>query len=56
MLDQGLDWGKCVWQCIDRALSMASRHSGATTKVKKVTNKNDDDDDDDILFTLSNII
>ena len=35
MQDQGLDWGKCVWLCTDRAASMAGCHSGATAKIKK---------------------
>ena len=40
MQNQDLDWGKCVWLCIDRAPSMAGCHSGATSKIKKVANKN----------------
>ena len=40
MLDQGLDWEKCVWLCIDRAPSMVGYHLGATSKIKNVTNKN----------------
>ena len=44
MLDQGLDWGKCVRLCTDRAPSMAGCHSGVTSKIKKVANKN-------LLFT-----
>ena len=40
MLDQGVDWGKCVWLCTDRASNMAGCHSGATSKIKKVANKN----------------
>ena len=40
MLDQGLEWGKCVWLCTDRAASIAGCHSGATAKIKKVANKN----------------
>ena len=35
MQDQGLDWEKCVWLCIDRAASMAGCHLGATAKIKK---------------------
>ena len=35
MQDQGLDWGKCVWLCTDRAASMAGCHLGATAKIKK---------------------
>ena len=35
MLDQGLDWGKCVWLCTDRAPSMTGCHSGANSKIKK---------------------
>ena len=44
MQDQGLDWGKSVWLCTDRAASMAGYHLGATAKIKKVPNKN-------LLFT-----
>ena len=44
MQDQGLDWGKCVWLCIDQAASMAGCHSGASAKIEKVANKN-------LLFT-----
>ena len=40
MQDQGLDWGKRVWLCTDRAASMAGCHSGAFAKIKKVANKN----------------
>ena len=40
MQDQDLDWGKCVWFCIDQAASMAGCHSGATAKIKKIANKN----------------
>ena len=40
MQDQGLDWGKCVWLCTDRAASMAGCHSVASAKIKKVANKN----------------
>ena len=40
MQDQGLDWRKCVWLCIDQAASMAGCHSGASAKIKKVANKN----------------
>ena len=40
MLDQALDWGKCVWLCTDQAPSMAGCHSGATTKIKKIANEN----------------
>ena len=32
MLDQALDWEKCVWLCTDRALSMAGCHSRKNTK------------------------
>ena len=34
MQDQGLDWGKCAWLCIDRIASMAGYHLGAITKKK----------------------
>ena len=40
MQDQGLDWGKYVWLCTDRAASMAGCYLGATAKIKKVANKN----------------
>ena len=40
MQEQGLDWGKCVWLCIDQAVNMTGCHSGATAKIKKVANKN----------------
>ena len=40
MQDQGLDWGKCIWLCTDRAASMAGYHLDATAKIKKVANKN----------------
>ena len=40
MQDQGLDWGKCVWLCTDRAASMADCHLGVNAKIKKVANKN----------------
>ena len=40
MQDQGLDWGKCVWLCTDRAASMAGCHSGVTAKIEKAANKN----------------
>ena len=36
MQDQGLDWGKCVWLCIDRAASMILM---LNAKIKKVANK-----------------
>ena len=39
MQDQGLDWGKCVWLCTDRAASMAGCHSSATAKTKKLQTK-----------------
>ena len=35
MQDQGLYWGKCVWLCTDRGVSIAGCHLGATTKIKK---------------------
>ena len=47
MQDQGLDWGKCVWLCTDRAASMAGCHLGATTKIKKVAKKS-------TVYTLHN--
>ena len=40
MHDQGLDWGKYVWLCTDRAASMTGSHLGASAKIKKVVNKN----------------
>ena len=40
MLDQALDWEKCLWLCTDRAASMAGCHSGATAKIRKIANKN----------------
>ena len=40
MQDQSLDWGKCVWLCIDQVASMAGCHSSATAKIEKVANKN----------------
>ena len=40
MLDQGLDWRKCIWLCTNQAASMAGCHSGAISKIKKVANKN----------------
>ena len=39
MQDQDLDWGKCVWLCIDQAASMAGCHSGETAKIKKLQTK-----------------
>ena len=33
MQDQGSEWGKCVWLCTDRAVSMVSFHSGAVGSV-----------------------
>ena len=39
MQDQGLDRGKCVWLCTDRAASMAGCHSDAIAKIKKLQTK-----------------
>ena len=33
MQDQGLEWGKCVWLCTDRAARMAGCHLGAVGSV-----------------------
>ena len=40
MQNQGLDRGKCVWLCTDQAASIAGCYSGATAKIKKLSNKN----------------
>ena len=39
MQDQGLDWGKRVWLCADRAASMAGCHPSAAPKIKKIQKK-----------------
>ena len=35
MLDQDLNWEKCVCLCTDRSASMTGCHLGATEKIKK---------------------
>ena len=39
MQDQGLDCGKCVGVCTERAANVVSCHSGATVKIKKLQTK-----------------